>query len=46
MEIIGPMREEVRGGQGKLNNEKFHNYYSPPNFLKMIESMRMRCWGM
>jgi hypothetical protein len=43
--LFGSEREEVRGGQRKLNNEKLHNLYSPSNILKMIESLGMRWVG-
>jgi len=34
--------EEVMGGWKKLHNEEFHNVYTSPNFIRVIESRRMR----
>jgi hypothetical protein len=43
--IIGPMRDEVTGGWGKLHNEELHNLYSSPSVIRMINSKRMRLAG-
>jgi hypothetical protein len=40
--IFGPKRDEVTGGQRKLNNEELHSLYSSPNIIRMIKSRRMR----
>jgi hypothetical protein len=40
--IIGPKRDEVRGGWRKLHNEELHNLYSSPSIIRMIRSRRMR----
>jgi hypothetical protein len=39
------MRDEVTGGQRKLYNDEFHNFCSPPNIIRMIESRRMKWVG-
>jgi hypothetical protein len=36
--IVGPKRDEVTGGWGKLHNEELHNLYSPPSIIRMLKS--------
>jgi hypothetical protein len=43
--IFGPKRDEVTGEWRKLHNEKLHNLYSSPNFIRQIKSRRMKCVG-
>jgi hypothetical protein len=43
--IFGPKRDEMTGGWTKPHNEEFHNLYSLPNIIRMIESRRMRWTG-
>jgi hypothetical protein len=45
LRIFGRKRDEVRGGWGKLHNEKLHNLYSSPSIIRMIKSRRMRRAG-
>jgi hypothetical protein len=42
--ILGPSREEVTGGLGKLHREELHNLYSSPNrfIIRKIKLRRMR----
>jgi hypothetical protein len=40
--IFEPKREEVVGGQRRLNNEKLRNFYTSPNIIRVIKSRRMR----
>jgi hypothetical protein len=40
--IFVPKRDEVMGDWRKLHNEKLHDFYSPPNIIRMIKSRRMR----
>jgi hypothetical protein len=42
--IFGPKREED-GSWRKLHNDELHNLYSSPNFVRMIQSRRMRWTG-
>jgi uncharacterized membrane protein len=39
--ILGPMRDEVTGGWRKLR-EELHNFYSSPNFIRMMKSRKTR----
>jgi hypothetical protein len=39
--IFGPKREED-GSWRKLHNDEIHSLYSSPNFVRVIESKRMR----
>jgi hypothetical protein len=39
--IFDSKRDEVTGGQRKLNNE-FHNIYCSPSIIRMIKSRRIR----
>jgi hypothetical protein len=43
--ISGPKRDEVTGGQRKLNNEELHNLDCSSNVIRMIKSRWMRCAG-
>jgi hypothetical protein len=40
--IFGPSRDEVTGEWRKLHDEKLHNWYFPPNIIRMIKSRRIR----
>jgi hypothetical protein len=42
--IFGPKREED-GSWRKLHNDEFHDVYSSPNIVRVIESRRMRWAG-
>jgi hypothetical protein len=42
MRILGPKKDEMVGGWGKLHNEELHNLYYLPNMIRMIKSERMR----
>jgi hypothetical protein len=35
--ISGPKREEVTGGWRKLHNEEYHDLYSSPSIIRMIQ---------
>jgi cell division protein FtsL len=39
--ICGPKRDEVTGEWRKLHNEELHNFYSSPDIIRQIKSMRM-----
>jgi hypothetical protein len=39
--IIGPKRNEVTGGRGKLHNEELHNLYPSSNVIGVIKSRRV-----
>jgi hypothetical protein len=43
--ILGPKRNEMRGGWIKPHNEEFHNLHSSLNITRMIKSRRMRWAG-
>jgi hypothetical protein len=45
LRIFGPKRDKVRREWRKLHNEKLHDLYSSPNFLRVIKSRRMRWLG-
>jgi len=34
--ILGPKREEVKGGWRKLHNKELHNLYSLPNIIRVV----------
>jgi len=34
--ILGPKREEVKGGWRKLHNEELHDLYSLPNIIRVV----------
>jgi hypothetical protein len=42
---FGPKRDEVLGDWGKLHNEEPHNFYSPPNIIRLIKSRSIRWAG-
>jgi hypothetical protein len=42
---FGPKRDETIGCWRKLHNEGLHNFYTSPNIITMIKSMRMRWEG-
>jgi hypothetical protein len=42
--ISGPKREEVAGGW-RLHNEKFHNFYTSTNIIRVIKPRRLRWAG-
>jgi hypothetical protein len=35
--LLGPKREEVTGGWGRLHNEESHNLYCSPNVIRVIK---------
>jgi hypothetical protein len=41
LRILGPKREEVKGGRRKQRNEELHNFYSSPSMIRMNESRMM-----
>jgi hypothetical protein len=43
--ILGPKRDEVRGGWMKLPSENLHRLYSSPNIIRGIKSRTMRWVG-
>jgi hypothetical protein len=43
--ISGPKRDEMAGGWRKLLNENLHNFYSPPNVIRVIKSRKVRWAG-
>jgi hypothetical protein len=43
--IYGSERNAVTGECMKLHNEKLHNLYSYPNYIRQIKSRRMRLAG-
>jgi hypothetical protein len=43
--IFGSKRDEMAGGCRKLRNEEFHNFYSSPSIIRIIESGRMSWAG-
>jgi hypothetical protein len=40
--IFEPKREEVAGGWRKLHNEEFHNLYSSPKIIILINEGKIR----
>jgi hypothetical protein len=38
-------KKEVTGDWRKLHNEELHNFYSPPNIIRIFKSRRMRWAG-
>jgi hypothetical protein len=40
--IFEPKRDEITVGCRELHNEELHNMNSPPNFIGIIKSRRMR----
>jgi hypothetical protein len=40
--VSAPKRNEIIEGCRKLHNVEFHNCYSSPNLIRMINSSRMR----
>ena len=44
--VFGPKRDEVREEWRKLHNEEHRDLYSLPNIVRVVESRRMRWWGM
>jgi hypothetical protein len=42
---IGPKRDEVTGGWGKLHNKELHDLYSSPSLIGIIKVRRMRWAG-
>jgi hypothetical protein len=43
--IFGPKMGEVTGGWRKLRNKEFHDLYSLPSIIRMIDSKTMRWAG-
>jgi hypothetical protein len=42
VDIYRPKREEITGDWRKLHNEELRDFYSSPNNIRVIKSMRMR----
>jgi hypothetical protein len=40
--IFRPRRDQVRGERRTIHNEKLHEIYCSPNFVRVIKSRRMR----
>jgi hypothetical protein len=40
--LLGPKRDEARGGWRKLHNKELRNLYFSPNIIVTIKSRRMR----
>jgi hypothetical protein len=40
--IFGPNTDGVTGGWRQLHNEEFHNLFSSPSIIRMINSTRIR----
>jgi hypothetical protein len=38
--IFGSKRDKVTGDLRKLHNEELHNFYTSPNIIRMINSLR------
>jgi hypothetical protein len=45
LRILGPKREEVKGGWKKQRNEELHNFYCSPSMIRMNESRMMMLAG-
>jgi hypothetical protein len=43
--LLGPKRDKVIGGWGKIRNEELHNLYCSPSIIGIIKSRRMRWEG-
>jgi len=43
--MLGPKREEIKGGRRKLHNEEFHILYSAENVIGVTRSRTMRLAG-
>jgi hypothetical protein len=43
--VFESKREEVEGGWRRLHNEEFHNLYTSPNVIRVINSRRVRRVG-
>jgi len=43
--IFGPRREEVMGEWRRLHNEELNEFYSSPNIVRVIKSIRMSWAG-
>jgi len=43
--IFGPRREEMTGKWRRLHNEELNDLYSSPNFVRVMQSRRMRWAG-
>jgi hypothetical protein len=35
--VFGPKRDEMMGGNRKLQNEELHNFHSAPSMIRMIK---------
>jgi hypothetical protein len=35
--IVGPKRDEVKGGWRKLHSEELHNFYSSPDITRHVK---------
>jgi hypothetical protein len=43
--IFGPKREEVAGGQRRLQNEELHTFHYSLNIIRLVISRRVRWVG-
>ena len=43
--IFGPKKDEVTGELRKLHNEELNDLYSSPNFIRVIQSRRIKWAG-
>ena len=43
--IFGPRRDEITGEWRRLHNEELNDFYSSPNIVRVIKSIRMRWAG-
>ena len=44
--VFGPKRDEVMGKLRRLYNEELYDIYFSTNFIKVVQSRRMRWMGM
>jgi len=44
--IFGPKRDEVTRKFRKLHNEELNDHYSSPKIVWVVNSRRLRWWGM
>jgi hypothetical protein len=43
--IFGPQRDEVTEEWRKIHNDEVHDFYSPPNIVRVTKSRRMKWAG-
>jgi hypothetical protein len=44
--MFGHLREELAGGWRRPHNEKLHNLYASPNFIRLMKSSKIKWAGM